>query len=1149
MSGEADRPIGSSAETIFTAALELSSTARLAYLSHACGQDEQLRQRVEALLRAHDAPAGFLPEQPGVPTTPDANPATLVAASLTERPGDTIGPYKLRQKIGEGGCGVVYMAEQERPVRRKVALKIIKLGMDTKQVVARFEAERQALALMDHANIAKVLDAGATETGRPYFVMELVGGIKITDYCDQNHLTTQQRLDLFIQVCRAIQHAHQKGVIHRDIKPSNVLVATQDGVPVPKVIDFGIAKATQGRLTDQTVFTAFEQFLGTPAYMSPEQAQLGSLDVDTRSDIYSLGVLLYELLTGKTPFDSKELLAAGLDAMRRTIQEKEPPTPSTRLKLELVAADVRRLKSPAPETASNDDAIGAFSRRLLQSKELIKVLKGDLDWIVMKCLEKDRARRYETANGLATDIERHLNNEPVVARPPGAAYRAQKFIRRNKLVFTSAAAIAAALVLATGISTWQAIRATGAKHEALQSKQNEIKERLRAEGSARALHESLYAADIQLVHQAYTAGDLGLARSLLLAHVPAPGQPDLRGFEWHYFSARCEGDQLHTFGGFSNGVKAVAISRDAKWLAAGAFDHGIRIWNLASRTLEMSFDAGGAIEDVGFSSDGQWLAYCGSQGSLTFRELKTGHTFALIESGVSRMTLASRGTLVAFARGTVLGGGVIVPSTNNPAVEVWDYESRRAIFTAPEASYSLSFSPDAQMLAIVGTNHLVRVWNIADRTVKNFGPVSIRSRVSFSPDGHRLASGDDSGELRVWELGGNDQPVGQIHAHESTIWDICYSTNLLVTAGTDQSVRIWDAAALTNRAVLRGHGSEVWRLAISSDAGVVASGGKDGSVRIWSLQPPRAALVPTREIIFWNWPVFSENGALLAVGEYPGVNVRRIDDGTVVQTVPHVQRPLSFTSGDHQLLTLGAAGQLQFWNWAAEPRQPVATISTHLTEVRAHAFSPLTQLLALGDSDGNISVWDVGQRLELRSWKAHKGQVTSLAIAPNGLQLASGSVGNEGHLKLWRLPTGALKTELVGHTLGVFGVAFSADGQLLASASVDDTCRLWNPTSGKEITALVGHKGGAFSVTFSEDGRTLLVGTGDSRVKLWNLATFRDMGTIGVEPSSVFFSGLVKSRPILATVSFDGAKKSCSLCLLGAAPASSAAMDARSLHK
>src|SRR3989475_8735883 len=315
-----------SEETIFAAALALPPEERAACLDHACGADAALRQRVEILLNAH-ATGAFL-EEPAAPVTAHT---LQVSPPISERPGDTIGRYKLLQQIGEGGCGVVYMAEQTEPVQRRVALKIIKLGMDTRQVIARFEAERQALALMDHPNIAKVLDGGATETGRPYFVMELVRGIKITDYCDQANLPTSERLELFIQVCHATQHAHQKGIIHRDLKPSNILVTLHDGKPVPKVIDFGIAKATQQELTEKTVYTRFQQFIGTPAYISPEQAELSGLDIDTRSDIYSLGVLLYELLTGKTPFDPNELLNAGLDEMRRTIREREPVRPSTRI--------------------------------------------------------------------------------------------------------------------------------------------------------------------------------------------------------------------------------------------------------------------------------------------------------------------------------------------------------------------------------------------------------------------------------------------------------------------------------------------------------------------------------------------------------------------------------------------------------------------------------------------------------------------------------------------------------------------------------------------------------------------------------------------------------------------------------------------------
>ena len=440
---------------VLSAVLALLPAEREAYLDEACAGDRALREQIEALLRVHDEAFTFLEGRaPGMEVSPLAagisDAPQGLPSSADAKVEDRIGRYKLLQQIGEGGCGVVYLAEQEEPVRRRVALKVIKLGMDTKSVIARFEAERQALALMEHPNIAKVLDAGASETGRPYFVMELVRGIKITDYCDEHNLSTNERLELFMQVCGAIQHAHQKGVIHRDIKPSNILVTSNDGVPLPKVIDFGIAKATQGRLTDKTVFTAFEQFLGTPAYMSPEQAELNWLDVDTRSDIYSVGVLLYELLTGKTPFDQKELLSAGLDEMRRTIREKEPVRPSTRLGT--------MLEGELTTTARD---------RRTEAVRLIHSLRGDLDWIVMKCLEKDRSRRYETANGLARDVQRYLADEPVLARPPSNLYRLQKLARRNKLVFAAAAAVAAALTIGLAASIWEYLIERNARQQAV----------------------------------------------------------------------------------------------------------------------------------------------------------------------------------------------------------------------------------------------------------------------------------------------------------------------------------------------------------------------------------------------------------------------------------------------------------------------------------------------------------------------------------------------------------------------------------------------------------------------------------------------------------------------------------------------------------
>src|SRR5262245_28893409 len=394
------------------------------YVTEQCGGDEALRRDVEALLAAHEQPDSLLK---GVDDA-GATAAQVAAAHAIELPGRVVGNYKLLQQVGEGGFGVVYMAEQAKPVQRIVALKIIKPGMDSRQVIARFEAERQALAMMDHPNIAKVFDAGTTETGRPYFVMELVRGMPITKYCDENHLSLRERLELMLPVCHAVQHAHQKGVIHRDIKPTNVLVAEFDDDAVPKIIDFGVAKATAQRLTERTMFTEFGQVVGTVEYMSPEQAKFNQLDIDTRSDIYSLGVLLYELLTGTTPFERKRLKEAAIDEVLRIIREKEPPRPSTKLS--------------ASETLPS-----VAARRHSEPSRLCREVRGELDWIVMRSLEKDRQRRYQTASALADDIEHYLTDKPVQACPPSTVYRLKKFVRRNRAGVLAGSAIAAALLV------------------------------------------------------------------------------------------------------------------------------------------------------------------------------------------------------------------------------------------------------------------------------------------------------------------------------------------------------------------------------------------------------------------------------------------------------------------------------------------------------------------------------------------------------------------------------------------------------------------------------------------------------------------------------------------------------------------------------
>ena len=654
-------------EALFQAAQHIAGPARKVLLDAACHGDPALRERLEALLAVDDTKNSLLGGTDG----PVARKAATIQLKFDdelgapdEAVGQSLGRYKLLERIGEGGCGVVYVAEQTEPVRRRVALKVIKLGMDTKQVVARFEAERQALAMMDHPNIAKVLDAGTTEMGRPYFVMELVRGIPFTHYCDQAQLGTNERLYLFIKVCQAIQHAHQKGIIHRDIKPSNILVTLHDGVPVPKVIDFGIAKATEGRLTDNTVYTQLHQFIGTPAYMSPEQAEMSGLDIDTRSDIYSLGVLLYELLAGSTPFDAKELMAAGIDAMRRTIREKEPARPSTKL------ASLRR-----------QDLSTTAKRRSAEVPKLLHQVQGDLDWIVMKCLEKDRTRRYETANGLAADVTRHLTNEPVIARPPSTAYRLQKALRRNRLGFAAAAAVALVLVLGIAVSSWQAVRATKAEREQSQLRQqaeaakaqestarqqaelaraNEAKQRKQAEAArevAERFKKRIYLANIQNAALAAYSKTYERARldEQLDKWIPEQSEPDPRGFEWWHldfcrnslvnssnrlsdFQPTCVAFKatngnfylggsngvialidgfnlklLHSWTGHQEPIRAIALSPNRARLATGA-GSTTRVWSLPNGVMEAEWPC--AAAKLAFATDDTVVALNRDAGAL-----------------------------------------------------------------------------------------------------------------------------------------------------------------------------------------------------------------------------------------------------------------------------------------------------------------------------------------------------------------------------------------------------------------------------------------------------------------------------------------------------------------------------------------------------
>jgi WD40 repeat protein/serine/threonine protein kinase len=829
------------ARDIFLRALEIETLeARADYLDQASGNDDLLRSRVQILLQSHRQDS-FL-EISAVAT---AQP--LPGLENPEPFPQLVGRYKLLQKIGEGGCGVVYMAEQEEPVRRRVALKIIKLGMDTKSVIARFEAERQALALMDHPNIAKVLDAGATDSGRPYFVMELVRGIKITEYCDQHSLSTRDRLDLFIKVCQAIQHAHQKGIIHRDIKPSNILVTLHDGVAVPKVIDFGIAKATTDqRLTDKTLFTALEQFIGTPAYMSPEQAEMSGLDIDTRCDIYSLGVLLYELLTGKTPFDAKELLASGIDAMRKTIREREPVPPSTKLSQTLVAASV----SPNPlgssgEKPGSEEEVRASSRRLLRIKETITLLRGDVDWIVMKCLEKDRGRRYETANGLGSDIQRHLNNETVLARPPSAAYRFQKLVRRNKLAFAAAATVTLALVAGLSFSTWAFLREAGQRRQAEAEKV--IAQRL------------LYGANMNLAQQAWEGNNIGRVRQLLdeTQHYTD------RGFEWYYWQRQTH-SALKTLRGHVAPVTSTAFSSDGQKILTGSYDGTAKLWDWTSGTALLTLITHeGGISSIAFSPGDKRIATGGDDGIARIWDAANGRELLTLKGhGAAILAIAFSGD-----------GQRIVTGGDDHTAKVWEAANGHELFTLKGHGggvLSVAVSSDNQRILTGSRDRTAKIWDATSGqpllVLEHSGPINC---VAFSPDRHSIITGSDDHTAKVWDAAAG-QELLTLKQHHDRITSVAFSLEggRIATASGDQTAKVFDAVNGEEVLTLKGHTAPILCLAFSPDGRQIVTGGLDHTAKVWEA----ATNTEVRTLKGHNAGVlsvaFSPDGPRIATGSF-----------------------------------------------------------------------------------------------------------------------------------------------------------------------------------------------------------------------------------------------------------------------------------------
>jgi serine/threonine protein kinase/WD40 repeat protein len=1121
------------AKAIFLEALDCQGADELTrFLDRACGSDTALRTRVEELLRAHRDAGAFL--------CGDEKQGATCDQPIAERPGTVIGTYKLLEQIGEGGFGVVFMAEQTQPVRRKVALKVLKPGMDTRQVVARFEAERQALALMDHPNIAHVFDGGETAGGRPYFVMELVRGLPITDFCDDNHLPVRQRLELFVSVCLAVQHAHQKGIIHRDLKPSNIMVTLHDGTPVVKVIDFGIAKALGQQLTDKTLFTNFAQLMGTPIYMSPEQAQLSGLDMDTRTDIYSLGVLLYELLTSTTPCDKERLRTAAYDEIRRIIREEEPARPSLRV------TTLGQASTPMSAKRGSDPA------------RLSQLFRGELDWIVMKALEKDRNRRYETASAFAADVERYLKDEPVLACPPTARYRLRKFLRRYKGTVLAGLLLLLALVGGVIGTTWGMLRATDAEADALREaaqKETALKEKAgalnAAQASASDAQDQLFLALRNQARAERVSGRPGQRFEALKAIRKAAQirvTPELRT-EAIAALALPDLEIAQEWDGYPEGTISLAFDADFQQFARLSHTGSVTVCRLRENGEEViaQFPAGGKppYSHVSMSPDGRFVA-CGH--SFVQNGKTAGVSVWKLDGPEPALLLdvpeGVHGSALAFrANGKQLAIGHL-----RTGVSVYDLATGEPVqrLASTVTAVHLAFHPRDSRLALASRNAGVRVFDVdtgAELPALRHPPgVTWTYSVAWHPDGRRLAAGCNDRKIHLWDtetgtevmspwLGnGNDgihvafnqagDRLGSIDwSGLAQVWDVATGRLLLAAPAF-----YWHFSP-TDR--LHGYGIEgtkvkLWRLAAGHELRVLRRRNADSLEKIHS-------------------PVVHADGRIIAAtaagDQLCFFDLRTGEELASVKLAPDDQ-PICFHESVGWI-TSGRTGLLQ-WPARSDPARPEvlrigppATVSPGLGSYMARGAGASADGGVLAVPDGSFTALihrePPAERLKL----GPQYDVRFAAVSPDGRWVATCSWFSDGRSKstrIWDAASGRQVHELPlegataarfspdGRWLVTFNWSgtqlwevgtwqparrfeltlfnpniFSPKGRLVALGGVFSVLRLVETDTGKEIARLTGPEPTQYApLCFTPDGTRLIATSADEKtLHVWDLRAIR----------------------------------------------------------